>query len=117
MKNILLIVFAVFAVSCSTSNKKESSTTTTAPSPAAAPATPSTTAKPATKDGENSVLCKNGPDERMIKVQKQNSRCEVLYTKFKETNSIATSVSGTDHCDEVSKRVRSNLEGAGFKCE
>lgn len=64
------------------------------------------------------VTCTLDKDKRMIEVKADGeNRCEVLYTKYDQQQSIASADSDVNHCQKVQERVQSNLENAGFKCQ
>ncbi len=67
--------------------------------------------------GGAKVSCKLDKDERVIEKVATTSGCEVKYTKAGETNVIASSTSGSAHCDQVQGKIKGNLEQHGFKCE
>lgn len=73
------------------------------------PKTPAMTAE--------TVTCVNEKDSRTIAVASEATKsCSVTYTKFGTAENIASSTQGTDHCKNVSDRIRKNLEAAGFTC-
>lgn len=63
------------------------------------------------------VTCTLNNDSRTIALNTMDTGCEVVYTKFGESNSVATDSSGTDYCQTVSDRIQNNLENAGFTCK
>lgn len=63
------------------------------------------------------MTCSLSGDERVIEVVKKNdSECEVHYTKFGTTSKIAEAQNGADYCDTVRDKVKGNLEAASFEC-
>lgn len=62
------------------------------------------------------VKCSLPKDERLIEVKKSGSGCEVMYTKFGKTNSVAQSAFGVAHCEKVQNRMKDKLSSAGFSC-
>lgn len=77
-------------------------------------------AKEAKKDSststEGKIACELKNDKRYIEVQAKDGGCEVLYTKFDKEEVVATSASGTGHCEKISERIQTNLKEAGFEC-
>ena len=62
--------------------------------------------------------CTLDKDTRVIEVKKTESGgCELFYTKFGEAKSVASSGFGTQYCEEVKDRIKSNLNKAGFTCQ
>ncbi|MEK6555035.1 MAG: hypothetical protein AABZ31_07340 [Bdellovibrionota bacterium] len=104
------------------------------PSPAAQSAA-SATSVPKKDDKAASVVkaekkfgtvCLQGSDQRRIEVIRLPERgvssedkkvCEVIYTKFSKSESVASSVQSIDHCESISKKIQSNLEASGFSCK
>lgn len=66
---------------------------------------------------EGETTCKNGQDVRTIGVSASGEGCEVMYTKFNESTSVASGSKGSDHCSNVVSKIKENLQNAGFKCE
>lgn len=64
-----------------------------------------------------SLTCKSGSESRTIEVAGVNGGCETRYTKAGETKTVANAKSGTDYCEQVSSKIKGNLETAGYKCE
>lgn len=63
------------------------------------------------------LTCKAGKDIRVLEKSEKNAGCELKYTKFGETNVVASSAAGGSHCDKIRDQIRSNLEKSGYKCE
>ena len=107
------IALGLGSVSCSSSAKKAG-----APEPQATASAPAASAKTA-KAAEASVgfSCANGTDQRKAEIKKQGSGCEVEYTKEGKTKAIASSASGTQHCQDVVAKIQKNLLAAGYKCQ
>ncbi len=62
--------------------------------------------------------CTLDKDTRVIEVKKTDSGgCELFYTKFGESKSVASSGFGTQYCEEVKDRIQTNLNKAGFTCQ
>lgn len=119
MKKVLLLVALCTAVACSASKKKDEAATTTTPATPAV-AKEGTAAKADANTANKTAAgtqCKSGSDTRNIEVKAEGGGCEVMYTKMGETNSVASSVNGTDHCNTVAERIKTNLTNAGFTCE
>lgn len=122
LKIASLLVISVFFVSCSSKTKKADAPAEPAKQEAAKKTESKASkaeapAKAAATATEGSVVCKNGSDTRTIEVIGKDGGCEVSYTKFDQTSTPATAVSGTEHCANVQAKIKGNLEAAGFKCE
>ena len=66
----------------------------------------------------NQSTCVSDKDTRIMEVKKTKlGGCELFYTKFGKTQSVATANLGTEYCEEVKERIQSNLEKAGFSCQ
>lgn len=64
------------------------------------------------------ITCTLDKDTRLIEIQPyQQSGCDVLYTKFKTSKSIAKAQSENGYCREVSQKIVTNLTNSGFICE
>lgn len=68
-------------------------------------------------DLSETVTCKLGGDTRTIGIKSVDEGCEVIYTKFGESTSIASGSKGSGHCANVVTKVKDNLQNAGFSCE
>ncbi len=132
MKKILLLITASLVFGCAAEEKKAAAPADAKATPAAAAATakkgkgfpdediskmkPRAASSPAGE--ESTVSCKgSGDDVRTIAVVKADTGCKVDYTKSGNTQTIATAANDFSYCQEKSDKVRSNLEGSGFKCE
>lgn len=131
--SVLVLVFAA----CSTTKTAETSTqtTTTETAAPAAPAETETTAAPskttmaetsstASTDGfpsisgteKSSVTCTNKSDTRKISVLNvTEGGCGVVYNKMGSDKTVAMAKSES-FCENVSSKIKTNLEGAGFNC-
>lgn len=132
MRHILCMALVMVFVSCakapkpeatvSTDTKKDSKThkskkAAKVDAPAAA-ATPALAPAPsASGEAGLTVKCTSGDDERVLQVTPKGKGCEVNYTKFGKTASIANAANGNDHCEDVVRRVQKKLEGAGYSCK
>lgn len=113
------LVCAAFMAGCASKKKVEEA----APAPAAqgkkATGAATKAATKAVSDMKTSTetSCKSGSDTRVLAVKVAGSGCELHYTKFGETNSVASSQNGTEYCQSVLERIKGKLEGAGFTCQ
>lgn len=65
----------------------------------------------------NIVMCKNKSFVRTIRVEKnQQNLCETTYTKAGVDKVIGSGLQ-TDSCVKILENVKTNLEGAGWKCK
>ena len=62
------------------------------------------------------VECSMKNDKRFVEVRESGGGCELAYSKFGNEEVVATSLSGTSHCQKISERIVGNLENAGFAC-
>ncbi|MBI4403469.1 MAG: hypothetical protein HY537_04875 [Deltaproteobacteria bacterium] len=63
------------------------------------------------------IICKAEKDERIVEIVETAPGCELKYTKFGETQVIASSAVGPAHCNRVRDQIKNNLEDFGYKCE
>lgn len=106
--SVTILILAHFLMGCATKTK----------APIATPAPAVSKAEPVKKieSEKKGTVCVNGVDSRTIEVVKANV-CEVYYTKFADRQSIASSSHSMAHCEDVAKRIQSNLEVGGFSCK
>jgi hypothetical protein len=133
MKKILLVAtVGLFFVGCQTTPSKDAKSAPAAKPGAAAPAKEDkkakgkkgfedediSKAKPAAAAAEGKITCKNGGDERTLEMSSGEGKvCRLVYTKAGEAKEVASGTSDNSKCNEVRDRIKTNLEGAGFKCE
>ena len=120
-KNCLLVLALITLFACAHSPKNDA--------PPAPPASPSTSldsaeAKALKKDAAKgslasagAIICKNGTDERSLKVVPKGEGCELVYTKFGASKVISWSGYNVKRCDTSRDKVWKELEAAGFTCE
>ncbi len=60
--------------------------------------------------------CLVGKDQRLVTLDKREKRCEVNYTKFGDTQQVAWAESTPSICSDTFEKIRSNIEGSGYKC-
>lgn len=60
--------------------------------------------------------CLVGKDKRLVTLDKKEKRCEVNYTKFGDATQVAWAESTPKICDDAFSNIRTNIEGAGYKC-
>lgn len=84
----------------------------------AAPAASTGTELPAITGTEKStVTCTNKSDSRKISVLNvTEGGCGVVYNKMGADKTVAIAKADMNHCDNVSGKIKTNLEGAGFNC-
>ena len=68
------------------------------------------------KDKELAYTCLVGKDKRVVTLDKKEKRCEVLYKKFGDEKQVAWAESTPSICDEAFGKIRTNIEGSGYKC-
>ena len=73
-------------------------------------------AKPEKSKGQT-VKCLYGKEERIISLDKAPKRCEVFYFKNGEKSQAGWAESNPKICTDVVDKIRSNIEGQGFKCQ
>lgn len=49
-------------------------------------------------------------------LDKKEKRCEVFYTKFGDEKKVAWAESTPSICEEAFGKIRTNIEGSGYKC-
>lgn len=70
-----------------------------------------------TSSAANVNTCSIKSDSRTIEVKGDGSGgCEVFYTKFGQTKSVAAGKKGDAYCEKVATRIVGNLTKAGFSC-
>lgn len=120
---ILITVFlGLMLGACSSSKKSTNDATTTTEAQAEKAAdkakeTADKTEKAANEGVSVEATCKLGGDTRTIGVKSVDKGCEVIYTKFGESTSVASGSQGSDHCANVVTKIKENLQNAGFTCE
>lgn len=118
MKMLLVLIASIFFVASCGSKKKMDDN-------AKAGETNMEAAKDAAKEGEETaksatgekVSCMMKNDKRDIHVRTVGKGCELAYSKFGNEEVVATSLTGTEHCQKIADRIQGNLENAGFKCQ
>jgi len=113
-KYLFVIAALLFSMACAQKAKKTEEEKT------AAPAAASTEAQTKSADSESAgkATCKIKGDERVIEVTKTSDNgCEVTYTKFGESKSVANAQNDMAFCQEKMSQIKGNLESAGFSCE
>ncbi len=64
------------------------------------------------------LTCSSGGDKRVIVTDaKEGGGCDVTYTKDGQSQPVASARNEIEYCDGVVQKMKSTLEGAGFKCE
>lgn len=139
LSSIVSVLFFILVAACASSNKATSTSTTTETSKkdtVLAPTSPAPDSSSATnaessnankkskkvKPTETSatagvVTCTSGSDTRTIEVvSTESGGCETKYTKAGTTNSVGTAHVGTQHCSDISGKIKTNLEAAKFSC-
>ncbi len=121
MKNPLrFFVFFLVLTSCVTPDK-DATTTETGKHQSLSPTedtNKNSDVPPKPKPMTNQSTCVSNKDTRIMEVKKTKfGGCELFYTKFGKTQSVATANIGTEYCEEVKKRIQANLEKAGFSCQ
>lgn len=110
----------LFAISCANKTKQpeQTGTKTAAAAPTAVAKAPSSVKpeEPA-KTAPTEMSCQNGTDSRFVRIETASPKeCKVLYSKWGSTESVATSSSGSEHCEKTVDKIKGNLEKAGYKC-
>lgn len=112
---VIFVSVASFLSACSSIQKK--------PEPAPAPVAvvqkaviPVSAAKPAKP--VNQLLCEHGSDKRIVVIEtKTDAGCEVHYTKFGNSEKVASAVHTPTFCEEVKDKIRAHLEAGQFSCK
>jgi hypothetical protein len=121
MRRAIFIILVFGVMSCAVPKKEGTETTQTGKT-----TTQKTTSKTTTtsKSGgtaeakeEHMVLCKQNTDERKLANRAlKDGGCEVVYSKFGQSTSVATSQNGTEHCQRIVEKMKGNLTASGFQC-
>lgn len=115
------LLFALLLTACATNQQKEETHKPAEPS-VASQETQKPEADADHKSHKNSAhdgatQCSKGKDVRTLHVgKKQPAGCELHYTKFNQTETVASSSVGTQHCESVKEKIEKNLKAAGFEC-
>lgn len=123
MKQILVLLAAsVLLASCASSQKaSEAEAKASAEAQAAAEEKAKSEAEAAEKEKAakaNRTECARDQDTRVLEIASvQPKGCELNYTKFGNTEAVASSAVGLEHCQTVRDRIRGKLEEAGYKCQ
>lgn len=118
MKKLISSILLLALVSCTTSDKKESKITEDKPISVTEDKNENSTTSTKPKPMTNQSTCTSNKDVRIMEVKKTTlGGCELFYTKFGKTQSVATANIGMEYCEEVKNRIQSNLEKAGFSCQ
>jgi len=64
---------------------------------------------------ELAYTCLVGKDKRLVTIDKNEKRCEVFYTKFGDEKQVAWAESTPSICEEAFGKIRTNIEGSGYK--
>lgn len=113
---IVLVTATAFLAACSSVQKKAD----LAP-PAAStketpkPSLPAQDTQP-TKSIDK-IMCEQGGDKRTVVVEPKEAGCEVHYSKFGNSEMVASAVHTRAFCDEVKEKIRANLEAGQFTCK
>lgn len=123
----LIFIFPIFALSLGCSSPAKEKQSPKQQPPATQPATPPVPSSepPEAKiiesisTEDNTTTCTMREDIRTLVFDKvkNNKGCQVQYTKFDKTYTIAHSENGVNYCAKIANRVLSNLQAAGFSCQ
>ncbi|OYZ15269.1 MAG: hypothetical protein B7Y39_16370 [Bdellovibrio sp. 28-41-41] len=113
LKILLLVSGILFVCSCSNPSK-----------PPAAVVPPTTSAAPVKAEvparvevAKSEMICKRDGKKRSLEVESLKPKgCKLWYARYELRNSIASSVKGNDHCEQVREKIRTRLVDAGFEC-
>lgn len=116
MKSLMMILISCFVFSAYSQDSASPAEST--------PAVDSSTSTNTSDLGEVTgiekyrINCKNGSDEREIKVITQEDKSVgVTYKKFDSVKTVAIARVDLSYADQVAERIKTNLEGSGFTCE
>ncbi|MDR3607197.1 MAG: hypothetical protein P4M08_07450 [Oligoflexia bacterium] len=114
MKKFFVLILAIAMAStyaCSSAPKKAETPAT--PSPSAPVNAEQKAASPSLK----SMSCQKDSDNRTVEIQAKGAGCDVMYTKFGKTHSVASSSAGNGHCEKTLAHMKKKLEASGFHCQ
>jgi hypothetical protein len=120
---VLALISTFVGFGCASQAKKNTmdagGTSTTAPKTLekSAPMKAVSEAKVAKTESKAKSRCSVKGDVRVIDVRAKDKGCELAYEKSGAESVVATSISGTDHCQEVADKIKAKLTAAGFSCD
>lgn len=110
---IVLVSVASFLCACSSVQKKPE------PGPVAVvqkPVAPVPAVQPVKP--VHQLSCEQGTDKRTVVIEpKTGTGCEVHYSKFGNSEKVASAVHTLAFCDEVKDKIRAHLEAGQFTCK
>ena len=120
----LLTIVSLFLLSgCSHSQKQSAAQNQNAAAPSsaatAAPAVGPQAPAPAPENKAETdlVTCKRDAETRSLEIEALDPKgCKLWYSKDGSRNSVASSVVGKSHCENVQSRIQDKLEEAKFTC-
>lgn len=111
------ILFPLFLslglAACAAPAKKDEAPKPAAPAAAAAKPAEKT---PGKADPMALVTCMSASETRTLSIGTKENGCKLHYEKGGKPSVVATSASGTKHCEETRAKIRKKLETAGWKC-
>lgn len=70
-----------------------------------------------TTSSTTKVTCSTKNDVRVLELRTKGKGCELAYTKNAQEGIVASSLSGSAHCESTLNKIRDRLKGAGFECK
>ncbi len=115
MKRIYVLLTALmFAVVCGCSSEQKKQDTTY---PAMQTASKTDQKSASSHSTGSSLECTRANDVRKIEIQSKDAGCDVMYTKFGHTKSVASDAAGNAYCEKTLAHMKQKLEAAGFQCQ
>lgn len=115
---VALIGMLWICTSCTSSKKNEQVPTTN--KTATAPLQVVQESKPLqskTVIAEKKMTCLRTDDQRVVEIAPRSPEgCRLWYSKLGSRTSVASSVKGKRHCENVLDKIGENLKNAGFEC-
>jgi hypothetical protein len=63
------------------------------------------------------ITCVHESDTRVLRRQPHAGGCNLNYTKYGKTASVAKSTSGSEPCEKIEQKIRAKLESVGYDCK
>ena len=115
MRYLVMLALAFTLSACSSTGKKKAESKDSKAE--ATKTSTKSTKKAAAKASGDTVKCEVDGFKREIAIMTSGGNCSVQYTKDGVMSEVANGSAGSDHCATVAGKIRSNLEGNGFKCQ
>jgi hypothetical protein len=116
MKSLVVVFAALAFMGCSTTKKQPDSSSAQAMVPAPVGQEVPKAVSPSSSDMLKKESCESDQDQRSLEVHKKAPGCELVYTKFGKSSTVASSKHGTKHCEDSLEKIIKKLEAQKFSC-